>query len=115
MKSLIAPLTLGALLVVNSCQDQEKKEKNVDDEGTTAAQSRKSQYDEVHHAMVSDLVVIGEVVDVEEMHGPESECFHSKSIVKIDSVLRGKINARTLGKPVLLGSRDLAIQIGIIL
>lgn len=84
------------LFVVITCHAQQKESGAASGNNPAVTQSKRPKYDEVYHAMVSDLVVIGEVVNVADMPGPESECFHSKTIVKIDSVLRGKIKGRTL-------------------
>jgi hypothetical protein len=53
-------------------------------------------YDEIYHAKVVDLVVIGEVVKLADLPGLSTELFHSEAIVKIDSVLKGKANFNTV-------------------
>lgn len=56
-------------------------------------------YNEIYHANVSDLVVIGQVTKVANLPGPSSELFHSEAVVRIDSVLKGEVN---FGKLILL-------------
>jgi len=75
-----------------------QEEKSIDSsrQQSTINQIKRPKYDEVYHAMVSDLVVVGEVIEVMDLPGPSSELFHSEAIVKIDSVLRGMANFGTL-------------------
>ena len=84
------------LFVITTCCAQQKDTSAVS--GTHASSVRKnvSKYDEIEHARESDLVVIGEVVELEDLSNPSLEVFHSEALVRIDSVLKGTANFKTL-------------------
>lgn len=93
---MIIVLFVGFLWVFTTCYAQKEEASAGSGKNSSVTQTSRSKYDEVYHAIVSDLVVIGEVVKVEDLPGPSTELFHSEALVKIDSVLRGKANFKIL-------------------
>jgi hypothetical protein len=51
---------------------------------------------EMIKAVLSDLVVIGQVQEIVDMPGPESQPFHSKVLVQVQSVLKGSRDSKKI-------------------
>ena len=84
------------LFAISAGHTQQKDTSAVSGSNPSSTRKNVSKYDILEHAKVSDLVVIGEVVKVEDLPGPSSELFHSEALVRVDSVLKGKVNFNTL-------------------
>lgn len=91
----IVALLAGLFAVVNAGHAQSKTTDTMSSQTAQRLQAMK-RFNEVEQAALSDLVVIGDVVGKVNIPGPRTEFFHSKVLVKVDSVLRGQTPSDTL-------------------
>jgi hypothetical protein len=66
--------------------------------GANVPKALQEQYarDEMVKAVFSDLVVIGQVQEIVDMPGPDSQPFHSKVLVQVQSVLKGNRDSKKI-------------------
>jgi len=100
MENLIVNRTalvfVEVLFFITTCCAQQKDISAVSGTNPSSIRKNVTKYDEIEHARESDLVVIGEVVELEDLPSPSLEVFHSEALVRIDSVLKGTANFKTL-------------------
>ncbi len=87
---------IEVLFAISTCYAQQKDTGTVSVKNASSTLKNVTKYDEIEHARESDLVVIGEVVELEDLPSPSLEVFHSEALVRIDSVLKGTANFNTL-------------------
>ena len=75
---------------------QQRITNNATKQSIKSFQLNKFNHDATLQADISDLVVFGTVIDIKETPAPKSEMFHSKIIIHINKILKGKANFNNL-------------------
>ena len=97
MKKQFILLLVLSLLCGNTINFAQEKSINNDSlKKKSNIQVNEIRYNEAEHASIYELVVIGSVIDIRGTPASMREMFHSEIIIKIDSVVKGKVNYRNI-------------------